>query len=127
MNFQDDSYAIIGCAMHVHNALGPGLHEKPYENALVIAIRNKGIRAEAQKPFPILYCGQAVGDCIPDITVSGTLLVDVKSIDVIGGNEVAQMLNYLRIAGLIINFKNAKLERQRIVRGQSQTTESQRE
>jgi GxxExxY protein len=54
MNFQDDSYAIIGCAMHVHNALGPGLREKPYENAPVIAIRNKGIRAEAQKPFPIL-------------------------------------------------------------------------
>ena len=131
MNFQDDSYAIIGCAMHVHNALGPGLREKPYENALVIAIRNKGIRAEAQKPFPILYCGQAVGDCIPDITVSGNFLVDVKSIDVIGENEVAQMLNYLRIAGLkvglIINFKNAKLEWQRIVRGQTQMTESQRE
>lgn len=131
MNFQDDSYAIIGCAMHVHNALGPGLREKPYENALVIAIRNKGIRAEAQRPFPILYCGQAVGDCIPDITVNDNLLVDVKSIDAIAENEVAQMLNYVRISGikvgLIINFKNAKLAWQRIVRGQTQTTESQRE
>ena len=131
MNFQDDSYAIIGCAMHVHNALGPGLREKPYENALVISIRNKGLRAEAQKPFPILYCGQAVGDCIPDITVSGTLLVDVKSIEGISENEIAQMLNYLRISGLkvglIINFKNAKLEWQRIVRGHAQTNESQRE
>lgn len=131
MNFQDDSYAIIGCAMHVHNALGPGLREKPYENALVIAIRHKGLQAEAQRPFPILYCGQAVGDCIPDITVNDNLLVDVKSIDAIAENEVAQMLNYLRISGikvgLIINFKNAKLAWQRIVRGQSQTTESQRE
>lgn len=133
MNFQDDSYAIIGCAMHVHNALGPGLREKPYENALVIAIRNKGIRAEAQRPFPIVYCGQTVGDCIPDITVNDNLLVDVKSIDAIAENEVAQMLNYLRISGikvgLIINFKNAKLAWQRIVRGQTQTqtTESQRE
>jgi GxxExxY protein len=131
MNFQDDSYAIIGCAMHVHNELGPGLREKPYENALVIAIRNKGLKAEAQKPFPILYCGQAVGDCIPDITVSRNLLVDVKSIDLIGDNEIAQMLNYLRISGLkvglIINFKNSKLEWQRIVRGQTQTAESQRE
>ena len=100
--------------MHVHNMLGPGLREKPYENALVIALRNKSLRAEAQKAYPIRYCGQAVGDCIPDITV--------KSIEVIGDNEIAQMLNYLRISGLkvglIINFKNAKLEWQRIVRGQ---------
>lgn len=122
MNFDDDSYTIIGCAMHVHNDLGPGLREKPYENALVIALRNKGLRVEAQRPYPILYCGQPVGDCIPDITVSGNFLVDVKSIDVVGDNEIAQMLNYLRIAklkvGLIINFKNAKLEWQRIVRGQ---------
>ena len=122
MSFQDDSFAIIGCAMHVHNMLGPGLREKPYENALVIAMRNKGLRVEAQKPYPILYCGQTVGDCIPDITVSGNFLVDVKSIDAIGENEVAQMLNCLRIsglkAGLIINFKNAQLKWQRIVRGQ---------
>ena len=122
MPFQDDSFAIIGCAMHVHNMLGPGLREKPYENALVIALRNKNLKAEPQRAFPILYCGQPVGDCIPDITVSGNFLVDVKSIDVIGDNEVAQMLNYLRISGLkvglIINFKNAKLEWQRIVRGQ---------
>ena len=108
--------------MHVHNMLGPGLREKPYENALVIALRNKSLRAEAQKAYPIRYCGQAVGDCIPDITVSGNLLIDVKSIEVIGDNEIAQMLNYLRISGLkvglIINFKNAKLEWQRIARGQ---------
>ncbi len=123
MPFQDDTFAIIGCAMHVHNTLGPGLREKPYENALVIALRNKGLLAEAQKAFPIYYCEQAVGECIPDITVGKSVLVDAKSIDGIGDNEVAQMLNYLRISGLkvglIINFKNAKLEWQRIVRGQS--------
>ncbi|MCB1208879.1 MAG: GxxExxY protein [Verrucomicrobiales bacterium] len=120
MNFEDDSYAIIGCAMHVHNALGPGLREKPYENALVIALRNKGLKATAQKPYPIQYCQQIVGDCIPDITVGESILIDAKSIDSIGDNEVAQMLNYLRISGLkvglVINFKNAKLEWQRIVR-----------
>lgn len=131
MNFQDDSFTIIGCAMHVHNSLGPGLREKPYENALMIALKNKNLRAESQRAFPILYCGQPVGDCIPDITVSGDFLVEVKSVDVIGDNEVAQMLNYLRIAvlkvGLIINFKNAKLEWQRVVRGQQHMTESPRE
>jgi len=120
MSFDDSSYAIIGCAMRVHNALGPGLREKPYENALAIELRNSGFHAEQQRAYPILYLDQVVGDCIPDITVSREVLIDAKSIDAIGENEVAQMLNYLRISrlelGLVINFKNPKLEWQRVVR-----------
>ena len=123
MNFNDCTYDIIGCAMHVHNALGPGLREKPYENALVIALREKRLLAEAQKAYPIRYLNQIVGDCIPDITVNGNVLVDAKSIDAIGENEIAQMLNYLRIScleiGLIINFKNPKLEWVRKVKSQT--------
>lgn len=123
MNFDDCTYDIIGCAMHVHNALGPGLREKPYENALVIALREKRLLAEAQKAYPIRYRTQIVGDCIPDITVNGNVLVDAKSIDAIGENEIAQMLNYLRIScleiGLIINFKNPKLEWVRKVKSQT--------
>lgn len=120
MRAEDGSYEIIGCAMRVHNALGPGLREKPYENALVIELRRSGFRADPQRPYPILYLDQIVGDCIPDITVNGELLVDAKSLDAIGENEQAQMLNYLRISGLelglIINFKNPKLEWLRVVR-----------
>ena len=120
MELKDGTFEIIGCAMHVHNAMGPGLREKPYENAMVIALRNKEIQAEPQRAFPIMYCGCFVGECIPDITVGQRVLVDVKSIEAIGDNELAQMLNYLRISGLkvglIINFKNAKLEWQRVVR-----------
>ncbi len=123
MSFNDCTYDIIGCAMHVHNALGPGLREKPYENALVIALREKRLLAEAQKAYPIRYLNQIVGDCIPDITVNENVLVDAKSIDAIGENEIAQMLNYLRIScleiGLIINFKNPKLEWVRKVKSQT--------
>lgn len=120
MRAEDGSYEVIGCAMRVHNALGPGLREKPYENALVIELRRSGFKAEPQRKFPIFYCDQIVGDCIPDITVNGNLLVDAKSLDTIGENEQAQMLNYLRISGLelglIVNFKNPKLEWLRVVR-----------
>jgi GxxExxY protein len=120
MRAEDGSYEVIGCAMRVHNALGPGLREKPYENALVIELRRSGLKAEPQRPYPILYLNQSVGDCIPDITVNGELLVDAKSLDAIGENEQAQMLNYLRISGLelglIVNFKNPKLEWLRVVR-----------
>ena len=122
MGFNDGTFEIIGCAMQVHRALGPGLREKPYENALIIALRRKGIQAEGQKPYPIRLLGEVVGDCIPDITVGRTILVDVKSIDEIGENEEAQMLNYLRISklevGMIINFKNPKLTWVRKVKSQ---------
>jgi GxxExxY protein len=123
MTFDDGTYDMIGCAMRVHNALGPGLREKPYENAVVIELRRCGFAVDPQRPYPIRYLGEIVGDCIPDISVNGKVLVDVKSIDVIGENEIAQMLNYLRIAefevGLIINFKNARLETKRVVRTRS--------
>jgi GxxExxY protein len=126
MTFDDGTYDMIGCAMRVHNALGPGLREKPYENALVIELRRSGFTVESQRAYPIRYLDAVVGDCIPDISVNGQVLVDVKSIDGIGENEVAQMLNYLRIAGfevgLIINFKNARLETKRVVRTRSGST-----
>lgn len=53
MRAEDGSYEVIGCAMRVHNALGPGLREKPYENALVIELRRSGFKAEPQRKFPI--------------------------------------------------------------------------
>jgi len=122
MRAEDGSYEVIGCAMRVHNALGPGLREKPYENALAIDLERSDFRVQQQRPFPIFYLNEVVGDCIPDITVNEELLVDVKSVDSLGPNEEAQMLNYLRISrielGLVINFKNPKLEWQRLVRSE---------
>ena len=116
----DLTYQIIGVAMDVQNELGPGLREKPYENALCIELRDRRFQIEQQRPFPIRYKNEIVGDCIPDIIVDGTIIVDAKSIDRIGENEIAQMLNYLRIAekelGLIINFKNPKIEVKRVAR-----------
>ena len=118
MQFNDGTYEIIGCAMKVHTSLGPGLREKPYENALMIALRKAEVAARQQKSYPILYEGEFVGDCVPDIT-AGEVLIDAKSIPAIGDTEVSQMLNYLRISkkkiGLIINFRNEKLEWQRVV------------
>jgi GxxExxY protein len=119
MEFKDDSYEIIGAAMEVHNELGPGLREKPYENAIVIGLRQKGLEVEQQRAYPIYFRGHVVGDCIPDLTVNENILIDAKAIESIGDNEIAQMLNYLRIAqlgiGLVINFKNTKLEWKRVV------------
>lgn len=105
--------------MAVHRELGSGLREKPYENALMIALQSADITASQQKAFPIRFQGKIVGDCIPDITLA-EMIIDTKSIDRIGDAERAQILNYLRISGkrvgLIINFKNTSLEWERFVR-----------
>jgi len=121
MSDSDLTYQIIGCAMRVHNEIGPGLREKPYENALCIDLREQGLSVAQQRAFPIIYHGTVVGDCVPDMVVESTVVVDVKSIDALGDTEAAQMLNYLRIAklplGLVINFKLPKIEVKRVVRG----------
>ena len=116
--FDDGTYEMIGCAMHVHRSLGSGLREKPYENAMMVALRKAKIRAVQQLAYPIRYEDEVVGDCVPDIT-SGDILIEVKAVDSLGESETAQLLNYLRIAGkqvgLLINFKNPTLEWKRVV------------
>ena len=106
--------AIVGCAMRVLNTLGNGLHEKPYENALCVEMEAQGIEFEQQPRFPIYYRSVQVGEYVPDLVVQRSVVVDTKTIETIGDLEVGRMLNYLRITGLdlglIINFKNARLE-----------------
>lgn len=115
----DLTYQIIGCAMRVHTELGPGLREKPYENALAIDFGEQEISFDKQLRFPILYHGIQVGDCQPDFIAAEEVIVDCKSISKIGDDEIGQMLNYLRITkksvGLLLNFKNVKLEFKRVV------------
>lgn len=113
------TYEVVGCAMEILNALGHGLHEKPYENALVIELRRRNRVFDQQRVFSILYKDEWVGDYIPDLIVESRVVVDAKVIDKITDHERGQRLNYLRITklrvGLILNFKRAKLEWERVV------------
>ncbi|MEM9282803.1 MAG: GxxExxY protein [Verrucomicrobiota bacterium] len=108
----------MGCAMRVHNGLGPGLREKPYEKALAIEFEESGIQFKQQPCFPIFYHNRPVGDCQPDFLVEDEIVVDCKAIASLGDNEVGQVLNYLRITkkqvGLLLNFKNSSLEQKRV-------------
>ncbi len=120
MDVEEITYAIIGAAMRVHNEIGPGLRKKPYENALCHDLDLEHFDFQQQPRFPIVYREKPVGDCIPDIVVADQIVVEVKAIDSIGDNEIGQVLNYLRIAnlkvGLIVNFRNSKLEWKRVAR-----------
>jgi GxxExxY protein len=116
---KDEVYQIVGCAMEVLNGLGHGLHEKPYENALVVEFGLKGIPFVQQPRYDIIYKQVKVGEYVPDLIAFKAVVVDTKVIDAITDHERGQMINYLRITGLkvgvILNFKRATIEWERIV------------
>lgn len=116
---KDEVFQVVGCAMEVLNTLGHGLLEKPYENALCVEFRQRNIPYQQQPRFPVVYKSVNVGEYIPDLIVFDQIIVDTKVIQALGNNEKAQIINYLKITGLrvgiLLNFKYAKLEWQRIV------------
>ena len=116
---KEEVFQIVGCAIEVLNALGHGLLEKPYENALAVEFGLRSIPFRQEPVFNVLYKGQNVGFFIPDLIAFDPVVVDTKVIDRITDHERGLMLNYLRITklrvGVILNFKHAKLEWERIV------------
>lgn len=114
-----EMYEIVGCAFEVLNGLGHGLREKLYENSLVVEFRLRGIPFAQQPSFPVDYKGVRVGEFIPDLIAFDSIIIDTKTIERISENERGQMLNYLRITGLevglVLNFKNPRLEWERII------------
>jgi len=116
---QKEVYAVVGCAIEVLNVRGHGLHEKIYENCLCVELRLSNIYYNQQERHQVSYKGELVGEYIPDLVVQQKLIVDTKTIDRITDHERGQMLNYLLITtlpvGIILNFKHARLEWQRLV------------
>ena len=115
----DLTYQVVGCAMKVLNDVGHGLREKTYERALCVEFRAEGIGFDSQKAYPVYYRNEHIDDYIPDLVVLDRLIVEAKTVETITDEHLGQVLNYLRItglqAGVIINFKHAKLQWQKVV------------
>ena len=116
--FKAEVFQVIGAAIEVLNTLGHGILEKPYENALAVECRPRGIPFRQQPVFDVDYKGSKVGLFVPDLIVFESIVVDTKVIDKITDHERGLMLNYLRITklrvGVILNFRHAKLEWERL-------------
>lgn len=116
---KQEVFQIVGSAIEVLNTLGNGLIEKPCENALVVEFGLRKIPFRQQPSFDVLYKGHKIGPFVPDLIGFDYVVIDTKVIDRITDHERGLMLNYLRIAnlriGVILNFKRAKLEWERIV------------
>ncbi|MCZ6672653.1 MAG: GxxExxY protein [Verrucomicrobia bacterium] len=117
--YAEEVYQIIGFSMNLLKAVGHGFHEKIYENGLVVDFKQESIEYLQQPEYKIDYRGEILGVFIPDLISHGKIVIDTKTIDRITDHERGKMLNYLRTTemrlGLIINFKHAKLEWERIV------------
>jgi len=116
---KEETGRILACAFDVSNEVGHGLHEKIYENSMVIAFSLSNIPCDQQKQFPVMFRGHVVGKFIPDLLPFGSVIVDAKVIDQVTDVERGKMINYLRITklrvGLILNFKHPKLHWERII------------
>ena len=100
---------IIGAAIEVHRALGPGLLESAYEACLVYEIMENGLKVEQQKPLPVTYRNVKLDAGYRlDLLVESTVIVEVKAVDQLAPIHQAQLLSYLKLSGckvgLLINF-----------------------
>ena len=106
---------VIGCAIEVHKALGPGLLASAYEQCLAYELGLANLEFELQKAIPVRYkdvaldCGHRLG-----LVIEGRLIVEIKSVERLYKIHEAQLLTYLRLAnlhtGLLINFNELLLK-----------------
>ena len=100
---------IIGAAIEVHKALGPGLLESAYEECLCYELKQAGLFIERQVPLPVVYkevlldCGYRL-----DVIVENSVIVELKTVEALKPIHEAQLLTYLKMTnkhiGLLINF-----------------------
>lgn len=109
MEINELTKEVIGAAMEVHRALGPGLLESAYEECLCHELSVRGIPFERQKPLPVVFkavkldCGYRL-----DLLVMNEVVVEVKAVEGLLPIHEAQLLTYLKLGGwrvgLLINF-----------------------
>lgn len=117
----DLSEKIIGAAIAVHHALGPGLLEAPYEECLCHELEKRGLKFERQKPLPLVY-GNVKLACAyrMDLVVENAVVVEVKAVAKLDRVHEAQLISYLKLSGLrlglLLNFNVRNVSRQGVVR-----------
>ncbi len=115
---------VIGYAIEVHKALGPGLLEKAYQECLFFKLKKEGFEVEKEKPMPLMYeevkldCGYRV-----DLLVEKKLVIEIKSVETLNDVHLAQTLTYLKLGdyklGLLMNFNVVLLKQgiKRVING----------
>jgi len=108
-SIDDLTYKIIGCAIEVHKALGPGLLESIYEKCLIRELVLKNLNVRSQIKVPINYKGiNLEADLRLDLLVEELIVVEIKAVEALNPVYEAQILSYMRLLekpkGILLNF-----------------------
>lgn len=110
---------IIGIAIGIHKAIGPGCLEKIYQRVFYLELKGLGVALDREVKIPIKWKRALAGYQVVDFIIAKELLIEVKAVSETQDLHKAQMLSYLKIAdkrlGLILNFGREKLEIKRVV------------
>ncbi|MBX9735348.1 MAG: GxxExxY protein [Phycisphaerales bacterium] len=105
---------VIASAMEVHSALGPGLLERLYEDALTLEFRSSSIPFARQHCVKVAYKGTPIGEQILDLVVGGLIVVELKAVEAVHEIHLRQLVSYMRSGrmpvGLILNFNTVQLK-----------------
>jgi len=124
MTENEIAHKIVGLALEVHKALGPGLLESAYKECLAYKLQQDGLFIEKEKPMPLIFeevkleCGYRI-----DILVENKVVIELKSVDALNDVHLAQILTYMKLGnyklGLLINFNVALLKQgiKRVING----------
>ena len=109
-------YDAIGASFEVYNALGPGLLESIYEEALCYELTQRGIKVERQKPVPLVYKGVVLKEDLRlDILVDDQIIIELKSAESIKPIFFKQLRTYLRLThkqfGYLVNFGESDMKK----------------
>jgi GxxExxY protein len=117
MLYEDLTSHILQACFEVSNELGIGFIESVYEKALLVALREKGLKAENQVPIKVIFRKIIVGDFYADILVENKILIELKAVSSLINSHKVQIINYLKASGIevgfLVNFGNPKLEYRR--------------
>ncbi|MBP6431218.1 MAG: GxxExxY protein [Ferruginibacter sp.] len=122
MELNDLTYKIRGAIFTVHNTLGPGLLESVYEAALIYELNILGLQVMSQVGIPVNYNGVFLElGFRADIIVENTIIIEIKSIDVLHDVHKKQLLTYLKLSskklGILVNFNVTSLvEKESLIR-----------
>ena len=117
-DFDDDTGAIIGCALEVHRTLGPGFREIVYQRALALELQAAGLDFAREVKVPIYYKDRKIDTRRADFVIE-KVIVEIKAKSQLAPEDYVQTLNYLKAAdyalGLLLNFGASKLQIKRLV------------
>ncbi len=124
MTENEIAHIVLGSAIQVHKALGPGLLESAYKECLDFKLRQLGLQVEKEKPMPLIFENIKLefGYRI-DLLIEGLVLIEIKSVESLNDVHMAQILTDMKLGnfklGLLINFNVILLKQgvRRVING----------